>query len=124
MSGTMYTTGQIAKGQRVNEWRQIGDQWVNKYSIACTTMVVYDVWERFSSSNEGGHYTRSHSTITYRDDGVCLGEITTRDISAEMDALPAYSEERSRAVVAWYDANKALARALTLAAFPEDFKDF
>lgn len=121
MGAAISTTGKIANGEHVNEWRKVGDQWVNKYSILGTTIVDYAVWE--ADVPTAGSLYHNHSTITYRDSGSakCLGDVTTRDIPAEMDALPAYSEARSRAVVAWYDANKALARALIYAAFPEDF---
>lgn len=119
MAAVITTTGTIAKGAYVNEWTPVpGGYWVNKYNILGTTMVDYSVWEPFTSSHTDGTHTRSHSTVTYRDDGMALGDITTRDLPADIDAL-SYGDERIQAVCTWYAANKAEARALVLQVYPE-----
>lgn len=122
MSAELSTTGKIAEGEYVNEWVDAGNgQWVNKFSILTTRTVCYEVYEpRRSGFDANGHYFSTHSSYTHHED-MCLGDITMREIPPLMNALPAYSEERARAVIAWYDANKAQARALVLAAFPADF---
>lgn len=126
MSAQIETTGTIAKGAYVNEWVSLGSgQWVHKYAILGTTVVCYEAYEPYAHGFDAdGHYYRSHSTITSRDDvaeGGWLGDVTTRDLPPEIEALPGGSDERVRAVRAWYDANRAVARQMILAAFPQDF---
>lgn len=121
MGDVMMTSGKIAKGAYVNEWRAVADsdKLVHKASIIGTSIVVYEVWEPYVNGRIDGRYFSTHSTITYQD-GVALGDMTTRDIPPEMDALPS-GDERVRAVRAWYDANKAEARAVVLSVYGADF---
>lgn len=120
MSAAMSTTGKIEKGAYVSEWVALGNgQWIHKYNILGTTIVDYAAWEPYTCSNDNGHFTRSHSTVTTYA-GLSLGDVTMRDIPADMDALPC-GDERVNAVRAWYRANEEAARALVLAAFPNDF---
>jgi hypothetical protein len=64
-----------------------------------------------------------HSTITSTcvDDveGGWWGRLGTDRLPADLDALPAMSDERIAAVVAWHDALYATAYALIRRAFPE-----
>jgi len=66
---------------------------------------VADAWEPTSGPMGG------HSTITTFD-GVWYGQIGTRRLPADLDALPAYSDERSQAVRAWMAEEDAEARNL------------
>lgn len=109
-------------GEYVNEWRPVegGNQLVHKFSILGTTRVEYDVWEPYSSSYDGSHFVRSHSTVTHHD-GVQLGDVTMRCIPATMDAMP-YNNARVNAVRGWFDHNREEARKMVMATFPEDFE--
>jgi hypothetical protein len=120
MGAVLSTTGKIAKGQHVSEWVPLeGGRWVHKYSILGTSFVDYVVWEPCRNEyRDGGAHT--HNTITFHD-GEALGDVCTRDLPAELEALRPSSDERIRAVSAWYRANEDEARAIVLAAFPADF---
>lgn len=59
-----------------------------------------------------------HSTITFFE-GRCYGRIGTKTPPPEIEALPPWSEERSRAVRGWYERQAHEAYALIEAAYPE-----
>lgn len=59
-----------------------------------------------------------HSVLTSFD-GVTYGAIHSRRLTKELDALPARSDERSKAVRAYHEANRQEALATILAAYPE-----
>lgn len=126
MSYVMSTSGKIEKGQHVSEWVLLDGgssyYWVHKFNIIGTAIVDYEVFEKCGNRFEDGVYIQTHSTFTYKDEDK-LGDVTTRALPASVDALP-YGSARIQAVGAWYDASKALAKAVAVAAFPEDFSDF
>ena len=120
MAAVLSTAGTIKTGAYVNEWVQVGDKWVNKYAIIGTTITDYAVWEPYCHGYDAnGKWFSTHSTITHHD-GVALGDITTRDLPPEVEAIP-YSDERVRRVRAWYAANKEEAAAIAREVFPQDF---
>ncbi len=121
MAAVLSTSGKITKGAYVSDWVDMGNgMLVHRYSICGTDVLDYSVWEPRHHGMVDGKYTSTHSTITHHDD-MALGDVCTRDLPPVMDALPA-GDARIRAVVAWYDANKAMAHAIILAAYPADFE--
>lgn len=64
---------------------------VQKTRIIGTRLDVYSAWEPYAG----------HSTLTHVD-GVRYGRIGTAPLPAALEALPAMSDERSRAVRAWH----------------------
>jgi hypothetical protein len=92
-----------------NETRPLdGGYIVQRYKILGTDIHVHAVWERYSN----------HSTMTTIN-GEWYGRIGTRRLPAFMEALPAMSDERSRIVGEWHDAQYAQAYEMILRAFPE-----
>jgi hypothetical protein len=87
---------------------------VERYNIIGTRRWVYDAWE---PSERNGEMPFSHSTIRTVD-GRWMGRIGTRRLPAELEALPAYSSERARAVGAFHEAQYEEAYAAIIAAFP------
>lgn len=111
----------IGTGAYVNEWRKVGMwQWAHKYSVLGTTIICYAAYETCTQGFDAdGQYHSTHNSMTHHD-GECLGDVVTREIPGNIDAIPV-GEQRSNLVTAWYNANRAVAQWVVLAAFPEDF---
>lgn len=62
-------------------------------------------------------YQGYHSFLTV--DGVTCGYVGSENLPADLEALPAYSQERRQAVEAWQAARYAEAHEAILEAFPE-----
>lgn len=100
---------------RINEWKAVGGVWVHRFNLIGTRAVVHQVYE--PTGAPGRSYT--HGSITTGPDGTWLGRIGTGDLPADLDALPARSDERYDAVKAWQAAEYDRAYAAILAAYPE-----
>jgi hypothetical protein len=61
----------------------------------------------------------SHSTIRHDPNGACWGQLGTRQIPAEVEAMKGGSDERAEACRAWRKAQHELADAAIVEAFPE-----
>lgn len=85
----------------------------HRYSICATLDVCYTVWVKLGPQDD-------YQTYTY-DDGQRLGDLTTRRIGPEIDALPR-GNERSEAVQAHYRALEQQAEQIIRDAFPDDFR--
>ena len=95
--------------------RTIGSRIVRKTQIAGGgNWTSFSVWEPTSVGGSGGH---SHSTITTID-GKWYGRLGTQALPAELDALPALTNERIDAVQAHYDRLYLEAYTLIETAFP------
>lgn len=68
---------------------------------------TYDAYEPYNG----------HSTFTF-EEGVRLGRIGTRPLTAELDALTPYSQERQDAVGAWHTVQYEEAYGLIVEAYP------
>lgn len=90
------------------ETRKANGLTVARYRIAGTTAIVYTAWEPYAR----------HSTST-RIDQRNMGRVGTRQLTDELDTLPAWSNERARAVGQWHGAQYEEAYAAILVAFPE-----
>lgn len=88
--------------------RQANGLTVVRYGITGTDLTVYTVWEPYAQ----------HGT-SYRLDEANVGRVGTRRLPADLEALTAYSSERSKAVGAWYAAQYDEAYAAIVTAFPE-----
>ncbi|MDP2730341.1 MAG: hypothetical protein Q8O55_07655 [Dehalococcoidales bacterium] len=97
--------------EHINEYKHIGDKVVNKYNIIGTNLVVYNAWEPSS-------ITGKHSSITTVDEK-WYGKIGTSHVPPALDALPAGSDERIKAVHAYFEEEYAEAYRLIVEAFPE-----
>jgi hypothetical protein len=91
------------------ETKQANGFTVQKYTIIGTSHVVYDVWE----------YYDGHSTMRSQDGGCWLGRLGTRKLTPDLDALPAWSQERSDAVGAFHDHQYEQAYVAIVETFPE-----
>lgn len=80
---------------------------VMRNRIIGTDTVVWSAWEPYDG----------HSALTWID-GEKVGRIGTRRLPADLDALPAYSDERIRAVRAWHEAQYQDAYAAIIATVP------
>jgi hypothetical protein len=105
------TEGTTRRAPYIHETKRIGDKVIRKYSVATTDLIVYEAWEPSALMGP-------HATITSIDDK-WYGRIGTRRPSAELEALPAGSEERFRAVGKWYEDQYDDAYKLIVQAFPE-----
>lgn len=83
---------------------------IHKTKLLGTSRVAYSAWEPSS-------YTGAHGTLMTID-GRVMGKVGTNHLPAELNALPAYSNERSLAVRAWIDSQKERAYAAIVAAVP------
>ncbi|HEX3640655.1 MAG TPA: hypothetical protein VHV10_05140 [Ktedonobacteraceae bacterium] len=87
----------------------------HRYDIISTSRVCYAVYER--SALFAGKHTSFLSNEKY---GV-MGDITTRELPAELEAMRPGSQERCHAVNAWHRELEALAEKCIRSAFSEDF---
>jgi len=101
---------------KLDEYRSVGDVIVNRFRIIGTRTLVYQALERWSSENGIG----SHSSLTSVDgrDG-WYGRVGTKRLPANLDALPAMTQERFDAVDAWHGQEYDRAYAAIIAAYPE-----
>lgn len=105
-----------------DEWVELPDGKVaHRYNILTTTYVCYAVYE--PSSLMG-----NHSTITSTEKHGWLGDITTRRLPPELDALPGWRpgywpEDRIAQVTAWQREQDAEAEAIIRAIWPKDFEE-
>lgn len=86
---------------------------IDRTQIIGTGFIFYTAWEQTKND---------HSSITSEEvEGkvVWWGEIKTRRLPAELDALPAMTEERLKAVQAWRETKYQESYRLILLAFPE-----
>jgi hypothetical protein len=84
---------------------------IRRYRIAGGDTVVYDAWE--PASIDDGHWMfTSHG-------GRWWGQIGRGPLPAAVDALPAWSDERSAAFEKWFAAENRRAYVLIVRAFPE-----
>ena len=102
--------------EAINEYVDLGGGLVaHRYGILTTSYVAYEVYRQTELS------AHEYSTITHEPAYGWLGDITTKRLPAELDALPAWSKERSDAVGVYLDSLKRRAEALIRQAFPHDF---
>lgn len=100
---------------------------VQRFLMGGRESVGYVAYEPATSTREAGS---SHGTMTTLDrEAGCvgqvaanpawLGKVATRRLTPALDALPARTEERSKAVGAFHESNYAASYAAIEAAFPE-----
>lgn len=99
----------------MSEQRTANGMIVQKVAIIGTSIRDYSAWELTSPV---GASMFGHSNITTID-GAWYGRVGTRRLTAELDALPAYTSERSAAVQCFHAAQYAEAYCAIVAAFPE-----
>src|SRR5487761_1765428 len=109
------TTTLNPEQQPINEFVEVGTIICQRYAILTTPCIDYVAWERIDN------ILYACSTITHHDTYGWLGDLTTRALTPELDALPAYSRERSEAVRAYFAGLQAQAEAAIVQAFPQDF---
>lgn len=109
----------------INEYKDMGDDIVaHRFSIILTDRVYYAVYRKVTSMT--GYSSFASARELWPD--CWLGDITTQDLPASINALPAWMGkrwpcERIRAVRAWHESLEMLARSYIYAAFPADFTD-
>jgi len=103
--------GALARAPYISETKRIGDKVIKKYSVAGTDLIVYEVYEPSALMGP-------HGTVTSIE-GKWYGRVGTRRPPPELEALPAGSEERFRAVGKWYEGQYEEAYKLITEAFPE-----
>lgn len=85
---------------------------VERFQVLTTGIVVYKVWEQTE-------FPYGHSTITRLDGiGGWLGQVTSRRVPADIDSLPAMTDERISAVRAWMAENEKESVDAIFEAFP------
>lgn len=96
----------------IDEYVEVGNgQIVHRYDIIGTSIVCYVVYEPSSPMGK-------HSSITHTAEYGWLGDMTTRQLPALLEAMRPGSQERITAVCTWLDGLNKQARGLILAAFP------
>jgi hypothetical protein len=98
------------------ETRWLDEKAIRRTQIIGSPSVIYTAYEPsvlFAREPGEGH----SSTMTL--DGRAMGKIGTRRLPADLDALPAYSAERSRAVGEFHRRQYEEAYSLIERAFPE-----
>lgn len=104
----------------INDWVDMGNGMIaHRYGILSTSLVDYDLYVQTETGlmPAPGEY----STITHDDEYGWMGSYTTKGLPPELDALPAYSEERSKAVRAYFKELEQVAEIYIRSAFPQDF---
>lgn len=91
-----------------SEDRKVGKYIIHKTNIIGTNEWVYSAYEPYDG----------HSTI-FNIGGKKMGSVPSRPLPVDLEALPAYSKERSVAVRKWHDDLYKLAYQLIFKAFPE-----
>jgi hypothetical protein len=97
--------------ERVDAEKWIGDIVVRRNQIIGSRAVYYSVYEPFTASL----LHSSQMTIG----GKRMGQLGSRRLPGTIDALPPYSEARSKAVGKFHNEQYALAHKLIIQAFPE-----
>jgi hypothetical protein len=97
--------------EKVDAEKRIGDRVVRRSQIIGSRAVYYSVYEPFTA--ELLHSTQM--TIG----GKRMGQLGSRRLPGTLDALPPYSEARSKAVGKFHNEQYALAHKLIVHAFPE-----
>ena len=101
----------------VNEWKEMSNGLIaHRYALLCTSFVCYAVYDRID-----GLMSHTHSSLTHQEPYGWLGDMTTRELTPELNALPAWTQERCKAVDLYLDGLKMIAEATVRAAFPADF---
>jgi hypothetical protein len=108
---TTATTTETKKSRYVSEWKRIGDKLVHKYSIAGAAVLVFTVYE--PSSLCGMHSTKTSH------EGAWVGELCTRELPIEIEAMKPFSDERYQWAQTWRLSLEAECYALIVLAFPE-----
>ena len=110
-------TRRNATQEDINEFVELGDGLIaHRYNIIATSSVGYDVYERSTYSG------MKHSSFLGTKEYGCLGDVTTRCLPAELEAMTPYSEERYQAVKAYHRSLEAMAERCIREAFPQDFE--
>lgn len=89
---------------------------VQKLQIIGTQLFVFSAWRLASSLSQAAE---QFSSLTSDDQGNWLGQIGRQRLPEELDALPAYSDQRSAAVRAWHQRLYSWAYEEIVTAFPE-----
>jgi hypothetical protein len=109
----------------INDYKDMGNDIIaHRYSICLSDSVCYAVYRKTATMSGYSSYASNRELYP----GCWLGDITTQDLPASIDVLPAWvggrwPVERIRAVDAWHESLKQLAHAYIYAAFPSDFTD-
>lgn len=101
--------------EHISDWVEVDEVIVNRYSVAATTCIDYTVWEKTRWN------ARTHTTITSQEPYGQLGDLTTRVLTPELEALPTRTRERSDAVQAFFRSLEQQAERYIRRAFPKDF---
>ena len=100
----------------VNQWRTVLDGertvFVQRYNIIGSDQMIFAAYTHAPLFG-------AYSTTASGPDGKSVGQIGSERLTPELDALPAFSDERSQAVQAFHRANCAAAHRFILQAFPE-----
>ena len=96
----------------VNITRKIRDKKISAHGLIGTSYVMFKAYE--PSGIMG-----NHSTITHYDDDGWYGDISTRRLPEDIEALPKYSNERVEKVHEWQEKNYMESRKLIFEAYPE-----
>jgi hypothetical protein len=81
---------------------------LHTYKVIGTQLTIYEAYE---------DYDNHSSIMTF--DGKWMGRVGTRRLTEELEALPAYSDERIQAVTAWQEAEYEEAYDFILSQVPE-----
>lgn len=100
----------------INQWRTVQDGkrliFVQRYNIIGSDTSVFAA---YTPAPLFGPF----SCTTSGPEGQSLGQLGSERLTPELDALPAYSEERIEAVQTFHHANCAAAHRFIVEAFPE-----
>lgn len=96
----------------IQETKQVGKYIVSRHQVYTTTLVCYDVYEPAKVDTDSTH--SFYQTFA----GKHYGQISSRRLPADLEALPAMTEARLSAVNEWQKANYAEQTAVILEAYP------
>lgn len=82
---------------------------VTAYSIIGTDILCFAAYESYNG----------HSVLFHDEDGKAYGQIKSRRLPKELEALPALTDERYNKVMAFINKNKQEEQALIESIFPE-----
>jgi hypothetical protein len=98
----------------VSDWRTVGSYQVHRYGILTTPRIIFAVYEAHAG----------HSSFMTGPAGVWVGQVTSRPLPSELDAIPvrvdgAWNQARFDAIDAWRASLESECRKAIVAVYPE-----
>jgi len=107
----------MVKAPHISEWTMVGTLLVHRYSVAGTSTIVHAVYEPSA-------VIWKHSSITHTDEHGWLGQLGSRPLPEDIDAIPVrvngtWNQTRFDTIDAWRAGLSFASYEAILAVYPE-----